>query len=148
MYIFVPHERVSLENILTVEQKTFSILNPIVNLNSSLSTVSKIDCIEAGRQIFCHYLFIPCGVDTEPGLPRPLCMDECLTFSEAECKVVWEAGIVVLNNALGNVGELNCCNLTQLTGPVHNCCQPLEEYNGVCLYLLCMAIIYAWWAYT
>ena len=123
MYIFVPTVRVSLDNIVENVRVVFDVLN-------SFPASTGFDCFEAGRLLFCYWYFIPCGSGTTPGLPRPLCMDECLAIAEQLC--VSEAQTVegLFVDAPSEFVNPDCCNLTGLTGPIHNCCQPLGVFNS------------------
>ena len=124
IYIFVPTVRVSLDNIVKNVEYLFQVLE-------SGSSPSGFDCFEAGRLVYCNWYFIPCGSGRTPGLPHPLCTDECLAIAE-QCvsEVQASAGLFVNIPSGFEPPPPDCCNLTTLTGPVHNCCQPLGVFNS------------------
>ena len=135
MYIFIPTIRQSLENIVYNVQTQFMIFN-LISEEGPTSSSTEIDCFEAGRIMFCYWYFIPCGGvgPSGTGLPRPLCMDECLTISADKCVSEWETAVSLLESNPGRVasgfGLPDCCDLAMLTGPAHNCCQPLGVFDS------------------
>ena len=138
-YVFIPTVRQSLQNIVNEVQTQFQIFE-VINTEGRMSSSTEVDCFEAGRLMFCYWYFIPCGSGTTPGLPQPLCMDECLTISVDKCVSEWETAISLFESNPGSVpngfGLPDCCNLTSLTGPVHNCCQPLGVFNSGLIFRL------------
>ena len=134
MYIFVPTVRVSLENIVEIVSVVFEALNP------PASSSTELDCFEIGRIAFCYWYFIPCGSDTTPGLPRPLCMDECLTVIEQLCVIEAQVAVGLFIDTPMGFELPDCCNLTALIGPVHNCCQPSGVFNSELTLILCIQL--------
>ena len=128
MYLFIPHIRGSLQNVVENVQSSLEIFDLI-----SDAEITDTNCFEAGRKMFCYWYFIPCGRGTEIGLPSPLCMDECLTISEDKCVSEWNTAVSLLGTSPGKAssgfGLPRCCNLTEFIGPVHNCCQPLGNFD-------------------
>ena len=123
MYVFIPTVRISLENIVKNVENLFLVVDAIMSSNNG----SK--CFDAGHLIYCYWYFIPCGSGTTPGLPRPLCLDECLAIAE-KCVSEAEASVGLFVDTPTGFESPDCCNLTSLTGPLHNCCQPLGIFNS------------------
>lgn len=131
-YVFVPFERQSLRTIQQAVHRAFRLLDFILLVDT--------ECFKAARAMFCYHYFIPCTSSLgEPGLPRPLCLDECITVSVDRCAYWWDTAMEFVGTkpelqVLG-LGLPDCCNLTEQIGPAHNCCQPLGEFQSKCLYV-------------
>ena len=124
-YIFIPFERQNLSRILEA-------LEDALNL---FTVLPDTECISATLAIFCYHTFIPCTSSPgSPGLPRPLCLDECITVSVDRCANEWNTGQSIgatdLRLTMLSLGLPDCCNLTRLIGPIHNCCQPLGLFQS------------------
>ena len=123
-FVFVPFERQSLRVIQEAVDGAFSLF----------TLLPDTECFRAALAMFCYHYFIPCTSSPgQPGLPRPLCLDECITVSVDRCSDEWNTGLTFVASEPQlrrfGLGLPDCCNLTRQIGPVHNCCQPLGEFQ-------------------
>ena len=123
-FVFVPFERQSLRVIQEAVDGAFSLF----------TLLPDTECFRAALAMFCYHYFIPCTSSPgQPGLPRPLCLDECITVSVDRCSDEWNTGLTFVASEPQlqrfGLGLPDCCNLTRQIGPEHNCCQPLGEFE-------------------
>ena len=88
-YVFIPFERQSLSAVQEAVDGGLKLF--------ALLPVTK--CFRAAIVMFCYHYFIPCTSSPgQPGLPRPLCLDECIEISVDRCADEWSAGMTFVDS--------------------------------------------------